>query len=190
VSIKALQRRAREARYWLGQRALPLWADVGFLRDGGALAALEMNHRPGEAPMLGDADDQVAIADLFALAERVGFDAERASLLRSQALDAAAKQEKSVGPNAGDPARSLRSACDDLRLRLMSFASAEGEDAILARLAASRAFDTLMDDFLTPEGGWIVGYDAQGLPVARDIPAKLAAPIAAALSPLLPLGEP
>jgi hypothetical protein len=189
MSLKALQRRAREARYWLGQRALPLWADVGFVREGGVVAALQLNHRPAEDAVPGDRAAQEAMTDLLALAPLVGFDPERAEALQQRALKAADEMAQATAPSAGLPARSLKAACDELRRRLFSLASAEGEDAILARMAASRAFDTLMDDFLTPEGGWIAGYDEAGLPAATDMPAWLAGPVSAALGPLLPFGE-
>ncbi|MEL6567922.1 MAG: hypothetical protein AAFQ22_05850 [Pseudomonadota bacterium] len=187
MSIKALQRRAREAQHWLGQCALPLWAEVGFLRDGGVLAALELNHRPGDDPKSGDVAAQRAIAQMFALAPAVGFDAEVAKALRARADAAAETAMEADLPSS--PTRSLQSVCDELRLRLITLTTAAGEDAILTSRAASRTFDLLMDDFLTPEGGWIVGYDENGLPAGSTIPAALAEPIAAALEPLLPLAE-
>ncbi len=43
-----------------------------------------------------------------------------------------------------------------------------------AALPAALSFDTLMDENLTFEGGWIAGHDAGGLPLDRDMPAELA----------------
>lgn len=187
MSIKALQRRAREAQQWLGQRALPLWSEVGMLREGGVVACLQLNHRPGDETTMGDRQAQEAMARLFALAPAVGFDREAAETLVAK-LSAAA--ETAPGPE-GDLAavRSLKSVCDDLRLRLITLVTAQGEDAILTSRAACRAFDTLMDDFLTPEGGWIAGYDENGLLTHSVIPSALAGVIAAALEPLLPLAK-
>ncbi|MEM9740068.1 MAG: hypothetical protein AAF829_09380 [Pseudomonadota bacterium] len=187
MSLKALQRRAREAQHWLGQRALPLWAEVGFLRDGGVVSALDLNHRPPEDAQHGDQGAQKAIIQFFALAPTVGFDIELAKALGEQA--ARAIETVPTADFALPPARSLKSACDDLRLRLVTLSSAVGEDAVLTSRAASRAFDTLMDEFLTPEGGWIIGYTEAGLLAGSSIPASMAGPISAALEPLLPLAE-
>jgi len=81
MSIKAVKRRAREARYWLGQCCLPLWADAGLVRGEGFVAALDMNHRAPDDPVLADALGQAAMADLFKLGPRVGFAPDRSAEL-------------------------------------------------------------------------------------------------------------
>ena len=190
MSLKALQRRAREARHWLGERALPLWSEAGALRgDGGFASALELNHRPLPEPEAAAPSGQLALVSLFRLAPHVGFSAEIAAARIEAALEIAGADAAPPIPTVPGAARSLVTLCDRLRTRLASFSGAAGEDAILGAKAASRTCDQLMDDFLTPEGGWIMGYDAAGLPVVNDIPAIGAAPVAAALGPLVALLE-
>lgn len=190
MSIKALQRRAREARHWLGERALPLWSEVGCLRgEDGFLRALALNHRPPAEPEAGDVVSQQALIALFRLAPWTGFPVDTATACIESALIVAGKE---VPPQTGLDApasRSLPVLCDQLRTRLASFAGGAGEDAILGAKAACRSFDQLMDEFLTPEGGWIMGYDEAGLPVVQDIPALGAGPVATALGPLVALLE-
>lgn len=189
MSIKALKRRAREARAWLGEQCLPLWAEAGVARTGGFLPALAMSHRPPEeAGDAGGPATQEAMMALFALAPRVGFDAEQADQLCAAARAAIDAGEGSDPPEP-DGARTLASACASLLAALETAgdrARAEETDALAA---ACDGFDTLMDDFLTYEGGWIAGYDAGGLPLASDMPARLARHIAAALGPLVELAE-
>ena len=156
-------------------------------RDGGVIAGLQLNHRPGDDSLEGDRAAQKAMARLFALAPAVGFDRETAETVLARLRAAAQTAPEPKGDLVA--ARSLKSVCDDLRLRLITLATAQGEDAILTSRAACRAFDTLMDDFLTPEGGWIAGYDAKGFLAHSVIPSALAAPIAAAFEPLLPLAQ-
>lgn len=38
--------------------------------------------------------------------------------------------------------------------------------------AACRSFDILMDEYLTPEGGWIDQYDSTGKPMSQNMPAS------------------
>lgn len=190
MSLKALQRRAREARHWLGERALPLWSEAGLLRgEDGFASALELNHRPLPEPEAAAPSGQLALVSLFRLAPQVGFDTDKATACIEAALEIAGEDAVLSIPTVPGAARSLVTLCDRLRTRTLSFASAQGEDAILGAKAASRTFDQLMDDFLTPEGGWIMGYDAAGLPIMNDIPAIGAAPVAAALGPLVALLE-
>ena len=42
-----------------------------------------------------------------------------------------------------------------------------------------------MDEYLTPEGGWIDRYDADGLPVATTIPASTGYHVVLALTELI-----
>ena len=56
--------------------------------------------------------------------------------------------------------------------------------------AATRAvlsFDTLMDEYLTPEGGWIDHYDAAGQVIAADMPASTGYHVALAFDELIRL---
>lgn len=52
---------------------------------------------------------------------------------------------------------------------------------------AVRAFDTLMDDHLTAQGGWIEHFNAEGEPVVTSIPASSGYHIVLALSELIRL---
>jgi mannose-6-phosphate isomerase len=58
---------------------------------------------------------------------------------------------------------------ESLKAHLAMF-EATGEESFAA--AACRSFDVLMDEHLTPEGGWIDRYDATGKPVAHMMPAS------------------
>lgn len=191
MSLKALQRRAREARTWLGGPCLTLWSREGLAPGGESFVeALQLNHRAGDEVAPGSAAAQSAMRNLFALAPRVGFDSERAGEL--VALASAQLETLGAEPVARKSrpgARTMAACCEDLRTRLLSFASAQGEDVILTSRAACRSFDTLMDDFLTPEGGWVAAYTAEGLPAVIDMPAREAGPLAGAMSPLLALIE-
>lgn len=191
MSLKALQRRAREARTWLGGPCMTLWSREGLAPGGDAfLEALQLNHRAGEEAKEGSASAQSAMRDLFALAPRVGFDSERASELVALATARLEALGTEAAPRKARPgARTMAACCEDLRTRLLSFASAQGEDVILTSRAACRSFDTLMDDFLTPEGGWVAAYTAEGLPAVIDMPAREAGPLTGAMSPLLALIE-
>ncbi len=60
----------------------------------------------------------------------------------------------------------------------------DGVDAETARLAAA-SFDALMDNHLTPEGGWIAAYDAAGLPVDRQIETRHADLVSRAFTRLI-----
>ena len=189
MSIKALRRRAREAHHWLGERCLPLWAEAGLAQGGGFVSALGMNHRAlvdGEAA--GGAASQDAMIALFSLAPRVGFDADRASWLIETAQSVRIDAGAEVDP---DPTghRTLASDCEAFAKALTTVLSA-GAAADVAQLHAVRdSFDTLMDDLLTLEGGWIAGYDAAGLPLTDHIHTPLARHVVDALGPLLELAE-
>ena len=51
MSVEALQRRSREARDWLMEACFPLWAEKGVYGRVGFLEALDLQHRPVEAPL-------------------------------------------------------------------------------------------------------------------------------------------
>lgn len=184
MSIKAVKRRAREARYWLGQCCLPLWADAGLVRGEGFVAALDMNHRAPDDPVLADALGQAAMADLFKLGPRVGFAPDRSAELFDLANrhTVGTPPAPPMKPAAGE--KSLSGQCADLRARLLAFAD---DDSATAEVIAG--FDALMDEFLTPEGGWIAGYTANGQPSRKDIPAYLGRDLVRALAPLIAIIE-
>ena len=58
-----------------------------------------------------------------------------------------------------------------------------GDEAIAA--AACRSFDVLMDEHLTPEGGWIEQYDGDGHIVSATMPASTGYHVALAFSELI-----
>ena len=51
--------------------------------------------------------------------------------------------------------------------------------------AASRSFDVLMDEYLTPDGGWIDQYDATGKPMAHNMPASTGYHVVLAMAELM-----
>ena len=57
------------------------------------------------------------------------------------------------------------------------------DDAIAA--AACQSFDILMDEHLTPEGGWIEQYDGDGHIVSTTMPASTGYHVALAFSELI-----
>ena len=189
MSIKALRRRAREARHWLGDRCLPLWADAGLAQGGGFVPALGMNHRAlSDGEEVGGAASQEAMIALFSLAPRVGFDARRAEWLIETAQSV---RVETAAEEASDPTghRTLAGDCQAFTDAMAAIHSG-GADAEHAQLLAiCDSFDTLMDDLLTLEGGWIAGYDAAGLPLTDQIHTPLARHVVAALGPLLELAE-
>lgn len=184
MSIKAVKRRAREARYWLGQCCLPLWADAGLIRGEGFVAALDMNHRAPDAHVLADALGQAAMADLFKLGPRVGFATDRSAELFDLANrhTVGTPPAPPLKPAAGE--KSLSGQCAELRIALFAFAENE-----TAAPEVASAFDVLMDEYLTPEGGWIAGYTADGQPSRLDMPAYLGRDLVRALAPLIAIIE-
>jgi len=57
------------------------------------------------------------------------------------------------------------------------------DDAIAA--AACQSFDILMDEYLTPEGGWIDQYDGDGHIVSTNMPASTGYHVTLAFSELI-----
>ena len=57
------------------------------------------------------------------------------------------------------------------------------EDAFAA--AACRSFDILMDEYLTPEGGWIDHYDSTGKPMSQNMPASTGYHVVLAMAELM-----
>ncbi|MCA8902376.1 MAG: AGE family epimerase/isomerase, partial [Hyphomonas sp.] len=81
-----------------------------------------------------------------------------------------------------DGSRRTWSQTEALKAHLARFA-ATGDERFAA--AACLSFDVLMDEFLTPEGGWIDHYDAEGLPLARHMPASTGYHVVLAFADLL-----
>ena len=148
-----------------------------------------MNHRAlSDGEEVGGAGSQDAMIALFSLAPRVGFDADRAAWLieTAQSVRVDAPAEEDADPTGH---RTLARDCETFADALTAVVSA-GAAAEHAQLrAVCDSFDTLMDDLLTLEGGWIAGYDAAGLPLTDQIHTPLARHVVAALGPLLELAE-
>jgi mannose/cellobiose epimerase-like protein (N-acyl-D-glucosamine 2-epimerase family) len=89
MSIKALQRRAREARTWLKTACFPLWAETGLSRGGWFPDALLLNHRP---PDMVDASisTQARAGQVFAQAAALGWEPERCGEICQTVMDALA----------------------------------------------------------------------------------------------------
>ena len=86
-------------------------------------------------------------------------------------LDAGGRavQEVSRSGLVEDGSRRTWPQTEALKAHLARF-EATGDEKIAA--AACRSFDVLMDEYLTPEGGWIDCYDAEGKPTAHLMPAS------------------
>lgn len=65
----------------------------------------------------------------------------------------------------------------------LAMLEATGDEAFAA--AACRSFDVLMDEYLTPEGGWIDHYDATGKPLSHLMPASTGYHVVLALAELI-----
>ena len=161
---------------WL--EALPERQDRTRLRA--ASAALLGRLETAAAPTVFDAVDM--IWRMGRLEEDI--DGEGLKRFYLQALEA-------VGPDGAiaHGARAERHARDQalaLRAHLAMMESALCPDAIVP---AALGFDTLMDENLTFEGGWIARHGADGLPLDQDMPATLALDLAGALIRLLEVVE-
>ncbi|MEZ5946087.1 MAG: AGE family epimerase/isomerase [Hyphomonas sp.] len=80
-----------------------------------------------------------------------------------------AVQEVSRSGAIEDGSRRTWPQTEALKAHIALF-EATGEETYAA--AACRSFDVLMDEYLTPEGGWIEHYDADGKPIATAMPAS------------------
>ncbi|MEL7130137.1 MAG: AGE family epimerase/isomerase, partial [Pseudomonadota bacterium] len=90
---------------------------------------------------------------------------------------------------AGLPADASRRTwpqTEALKAHLLMFA--RGDEA--AGRLATLSFDTLMDEYLTPEGGWIDHYSADGQVLAKSMPASTLYHILAALNYLIDMVDP
>jgi len=89
MSIKALHRRAREARTWLETAFFPLWAETGRTRDDWFPDALLLNHRPPET-VTASIPTQANAGQVFAEAARLGWEPERCVGICETVLEALA----------------------------------------------------------------------------------------------------
>lgn len=99
-------------------------------------------------------------------------------------LDAAGRavQEVTRSGEVHDGSRRTWTQTEALKAHLAMF-EASGEARFAS--AASKAFDVLMDDYLTPDGGWIDQFDAEGRPVATTMPASTGYHVVLAFSDLM-----
>lgn len=77
TSLKALQRRAREARHWLMDACFPLWAETGVSRSGVFIDALHLNHRAPDDTASASVVTQARQTSLFAIAFGQGWQPDR-----------------------------------------------------------------------------------------------------------------
>lgn len=82
-----------------------------------------------------------------------------------------------------DSSRRTWSQTEALKAHLAMAERGDGEAA--ARAVTS--FDVLMDEYLTPEGGWIDHYDGEGQVIAKDMPASTGYHVALAFEELIRL---
>ena len=101
----------------------------------------------------------------------VSLAAERLYSFACSTLDEAGRAVQEVTREGAvtDGSRRTWPQTEALKAHLAMF-EASGEEAFAA--AACRSFDVLMDEYLTPEGGWIDHYDATGKPLSHTMPAS------------------
>lgn len=85
-----------------------------------------------------------------------------------------------------DGSRRTWTQTEALKAHLAMF-EATGDDAYLDH--AARSFDCLIDEYLTLEGGWVDRFDADGAPVAPNIPASTGYHVVLAFSELIRVAE-
>ena len=93
-----------------------------------------------------------------------------------------ALQEVTREGAVADGSRRTWPQTEALKAHLAMF-EATGEERFAA--AACRSFDVLMDEYLTPEGGWIDQYDATGKPMAHIMPASTGYHVVLAMAELM-----
>lgn len=86
----------------------------------------------------------------------------------------------------GTPVDSSRRTWSQTEALKAHLAHAERGDGIAAARAIM-SFDVLMDEYLTPEGGWIDHYDSDGQVIAKDMPASTGYHVALAFEELIRL---
>jgi mannose-6-phosphate isomerase len=93
-----------------------------------------------------------------------------------------ALQEVTREGAVADGSRRTWPQTEALKAHLAMF-EATGEESFTA--AACRSFDVLMDEYLTPEGGWIDQYDSTGKPMAHNMPASTGYHVVLAMAELM-----
>ncbi|KCZ84846.1 N-acylglucosamine 2-epimerase [Hyphomonas adhaerens MHS-3] len=93
-----------------------------------------------------------------------------------------ALQEVTREGAVADGSRRTWPQTEALKAHLAMFEST-GDEAFAA--AACRSFDVLMDEYLTPEGGWIDQYDSTGKPMAHNMPASTGYHVVLAMAELM-----
>ncbi|KCZ91799.1 N-acylglucosamine 2-epimerase [Hyphomonas johnsonii MHS-2] len=96
--------------------------------------------------------------------------------------DGRACQEVTRGATAEDGSRRTWPQTEALKAHLAMFESTR-DDRFAD--AACQSFDVLMDEFLTPDGGWIDHYSAKGEVLVRDMPASTGYHVVLAFSELM-----
>ena len=96
--------------------------------------------------------------------------AERLYTFACSTLDEAGRAVQDVTREGAivDGSRRTWPQTEALKAHLALF-EATGDERFAA--FACRSFDVLMDEYLTPEGGWIDHYDATGKPLSQTMPA-------------------
>ncbi len=93
-----------------------------------------------------------------------------------------ALQEVTREGAVADGSRRTWPQTEALKAHLAMFEATEDESF---SAAACRSFDVLMDEYLTPEGGWIDQYDSTGKPMAHNMPASTGYHVVLALAELM-----
>lgn len=93
-----------------------------------------------------------------------------------------AVQEVTREGEVEDGSRRTWPQTEALKAQLAAYEST-GEDVYLD--AACNTFDILMDEYLTPQGGWIDNYAADGAVLAQDMPASTGYHVVLAFSELI-----
>ncbi len=160
----------------LGERFLPDWSGPA----PGAEDSVEPGHQ----------FEWVWLLHAYARAagQPVSDQAERLYAFACSTLDASGRAVMDVARSGAirDGSRRTWVQTEALKAHLALF---EATGAARFAAAASQSFDLLMDDYLTPEGGWIDHIDAAGLPVATKMPASTGYHVVLALSELLRLAD-
>lgn len=101
-------------------------------------------------------------------------------------LDSEGRAIQEVHRETGAPVDASRRTWPQTEALKAHLAMAERGDGDAAARAMI-SFDILMDEYLTPEGGWIDHFDADGHVIAKDMPASTGYHVALALDELIRL---
>jgi len=110
--------------------------------------------------------------------------ADRLYAFACSTLDEAGRAVQEVSREGAitDGGRRTWPQTEALKAHLALF-EATGEEIFAS--AACTSFDVLMDEYLTPEGGWIDHFDATGKPVSHDMPASTGYHVVFAMAELI-----